>query len=215
MRDRNTMNIKKSKGFTFVEVMVVAGILSVVGLALGVAVNNGLTIWSRINDIVLEEDIAIFLERFTADINNVIQYKGIGFEGKDIMFSAPGLIVSEDGRVLPGRFSYYFDERKMTINRRSADVIQLYQAKEDRLVSKILLSNVAKVRFMYYLLDRKNEIYTWMEEWGVDKWGIVDESSIDLPSAVRIQVTLMKGREEIKYAKTVDIPIAKTEYKEK
>ncbi|MCK5451501.1 MAG: hypothetical protein KAI70_07030 [Candidatus Omnitrophica bacterium] len=193
--------------------MIVAGIISVVGLALGVAVNNGLTIWERVNSMVLEEDAAIFFSKFTNEIKNVIQYKDLKFEGGDNMFSAPMLINSFEGRVLPGKVIYFFDDREGRIKKRYVDMFQLFQGKTPE--AKTILENVSDVKFTYYLFDRQNEVYVWLEEWKEDEWGVVNEDENFLPSAVRMKVTLKKGRDEIDYVKTVNIPVAKTEFEGK
>ncbi len=75
--------LRTQKCFTFIEVMLVAAMLSVIALALGGVLNNGIDIWRRVNGIAMEGEVAIFFDKFTTDVKNAIVYKGIDFSGDE------------------------------------------------------------------------------------------------------------------------------------
>ena len=57
------VKIKKiSKGFTIIETILVASIMSIIALTLYNAIANGLKVWDRAHKFLVEEDIALFLD---------------------------------------------------------------------------------------------------------------------------------------------------------
>jgi len=189
----------KLKGFTFVEIMVVCAMLSIVGLVVSGVLVNGINLWDRVNRVVLEEDIAIFFHKLTDDLKNTIYFNGINFKGGDISFAIPAVITNEDGLSLPGRITYYFDQSCNSINRKHEDYAEIYQNKSSE--GEIIISNVESVKILYYAYFKEENTYEWLDEWQTD----------GIPQAVKMEVVLKTEGGNNKFIKTISIPVSKIE----
>ena len=75
---RRYKNDPKSRtGFTLVELVLVTAMLSVVGLAAYSAFSNGIRLWKRVNEEVIQEDINMFFVKISRDLRNLSRYSGI------------------------------------------------------------------------------------------------------------------------------------------
>ncbi|MFH1837135.1 MAG: type II secretion system protein [Candidatus Omnitrophota bacterium] len=193
------MNIKTKRGFTFIETMVVVAILSVIAMVLGGVINNGLSLWNRVNDIRFEEDASIFFDKFTMDVKNAIRFGSISFSGSDISVSIPSLTLKKDGQESPGLVTYYFDEKKETMNRQDIDFIDLIN--EEEAEERVMLKGVVSAKFFYYTYNESFQSYEWVEEY-----------KDDLPQAVRLKMFLKNAADTTDHIRTVDIPAGRLEF---
>ena len=73
------MSSRQKRGFTLIELCLVSLIASVIGLAVYFTFSNGMRIWQRANQKVVEEDLSIFFDRFALDVRSCLKFSGLGF----------------------------------------------------------------------------------------------------------------------------------------
>lgn len=79
-------------GFTILELMIVVGIIGVIAATVGSALFAGIRVWESIRSFNEHRvDLAILLERFEADLRNVLPFKTVGFEGDAGQMTFAGL----------------------------------------------------------------------------------------------------------------------------
>ena len=191
----------RRRALTLVEVIITAGLVAVVGLAVFSALNSGLKIWQRLNKTTIEEEVHIFFEKFASDIRNSFQYKGIDFVGDETRVAFAGVVAtaSEGLRRGPGEIIYKFypDEGAVTVEKRS--VSNIFKEKSGLIQKR--LENVETLAFTYYFYDPLRKEYFWVENWREDT----------LPLAVRIDMIILRDGAPYKFRKTLDIPMGSKE----
>jgi hypothetical protein len=186
------------KGFTFVEMLITAAMLSLVGLAIFATLNNGISIWQQLNQAVGQEDINIFFERIARELRNSFEFETINFQGGTDRLSF-ATFVTTIGSSLPqemgiGEVSYIYDEGSDLLIRQKRNYTQIYQGEEG--FAQWLLKDIASLKFSYYFYDADRKEYFWQEEW-------LQEG---LPLAVRIELESKNGQETERIIRTIDIP---------
>lgn len=189
--------VSRKQGFTFVEMLIVSAILSVVALAIYAAFNNGIKIWQKVNQPLAEEDLDIFLDKFAADLRNTFKFTGIKFLGAKDWLGFPTLVSSLGlEKRTPGQVIYFYDAQTKTLSRKQKDFAQVY-AEEEGTINQTL-RNLRGLKFQYYVYDKDKKEYLWLEEWLRE----------DLPLAVRIELEVIDGEKINKFSKTVGIPVS-------
>jgi len=169
--------------------------LSLISLSLYAAFNNGMKIWQRLNQRYGIEDLYIFLDRFTVDIQNACRLQGWRFQGKEDGFELPTLIDSPRlGRVTVGKATYSYNQQARTLSRSQADFSQLYESKRD---NARLIGNIQSLVFEYYFFDKQKKEYFWLREYLGD----------NLPLAIRVELVYDDGKGKREFSKIVDIPV--------
>jgi hypothetical protein len=183
-------------GFTLVELLLIITLLSVVSLAMYAVLNNGVKIWQRINRQLPQEDVAIFLDKFSRDLRNSFKFSGVAFSGREenLMFAT---IVNSPRlqRATVGRAAYFYDAQAMTLIRQQDDYSQISGGEAGLIQS---LGNVKSAKFGYYIFDQENKQYFWRQEWTGD----------NLPITVSIEMEIQDGSQIRKIMQRVDIPVA-------
>jgi len=171
MRDERR-ETKDTRGFTFVEVLIVIVIFSIIMLAVYGIFKGGLNVCKRIQNISLaEERIVLALERLGRDLGQIykcneedLKFEGASSEIKFVAFGKVPLGLNQ--------YHYAFDKQKEKL-------ILKYQPVEDALEGKISrikreLVSLNDLQFTYLSFDRESgepvESDTWEEEdlpWGV------------------------------------------------
>ena len=188
--------IRKNKGFTLIEILVVIGMLSVIALAIYATFSNGVRIWQRLNVEMPEEDLNIFIDRFARDARNGLLFTGVDFIGTEDRVEMPTLVndaVSGDRTI--GKAIYRYDSGEKSLKREERDFSQVYKGQDGRVT--FWLDDVTSVRFTYYFYSETEEKYYWKEKWQQE----------GLPLAVRLELELDDGDGSI-FKKTVSIPSA-------
>lgn len=186
---------KNNPGFTLVEMLIVAAMLSVVSLAVYAVFNSGTKIWDRVNTQAPEEDLNIFFDKFTTDLKNSFKFTGIDFLGREDEFEFSTLVSSQRlNKKTVGQVVYSYDPMKKTLNREQRDFSQVYNEENGPIT--ISLKDVTRLKFQYYFYDDEAKEYYWLDEW-FEK---------TLPLAVRIELVLNGGKQSTKFTKTVTIP---------
>jgi len=154
------------QGMTLMEILVVVTLLSGVTLLVYKAFTNGLQVWQKSRELVIEEDIAVFFEQFSRDIYNTVSISTMAFEGESERCSFPIVIpltaLSHHG--LPenenvdqiGKIEYYVDHIQHTLNRRTADYGQALQKEFNR--PRVLVTSIEGIRFSYYYFTDDGEV---------------------------------------------------------
>ena len=187
---------KNNPGFSFIELIIVVSILSVVSLAIYATFNNGMKIWQRVNRQLPEEELDIFFEEFTRDLRNCLKFAVIGFLGREDRLEFATLTGSAGlkGRTV-GQVSYLYEPAREMLIRRQRDYSQVYSDAEGKAEDGV--RNIKSVRFKYYFYSKEKNEYYWQEE----------SLTGAIPLAVRIELELEDEKQLSKFARTVTIPI--------
>ncbi len=195
---QNKIKRRVFRGFTFIEILIVTMMMSVVSLAIYSAFNNGIKIWQRINRQLPQEDINIFFDKFTADLKNCVKLKNISFIGKADMLEFAGIVLStrmEQASV--GKLFYRFDRAAGNLRREQFDYSAVFT--DEKNVTALTVDHIKSLKFLYYNLDEEKKDVLWQEEWLDD----------ELPKAVRMEIEFIRGPEVIYLTRTVNIPISR------
>lgn len=188
---------KSSFGFTFIELILVITLLSVVSLAMFAVFNNGIKIWQRINKQLPQEDIAIFLDKFNRDLRNSFEFEGIKFTGGRQEISFATLVSSRQlGCRTVGRVTYSYQPFEARLSRRQDDFSQAFSSQENEFSQP--LNNIKSLKFQYYFYNQDAKEYLWLDDWGKDS----------LPLAVRIELETGDTGQIRKFTQTVGLPLA-------
>ena len=178
----------RRKGFTIVEVLIVAALLSTVGLALFNTFANGLKIWERGYRSSAEEDIFIFFDKITADLKNAFVYSVIPLKGAPDSLTFATAIrtmadtqknLGEDYVAEIGSVEYSFDRVTRRLYRRQANYGQAVAG--TRGVSQILVRDIDSATFRYYYTSGEGYV-------------AAQGAKHILPSIVEVEVAFREGR---------------------
>jgi prepilin-type N-terminal cleavage/methylation domain-containing protein len=182
--------------FTLIEMLVVVSILSVISVAIYAALSNGIKIWQRINTILPEEGISIFMEKLTSDLKNAVKFQSLSFIGEEDNVEFVKIIQSHRlEKMTVGKTAYLLDNASGMLKRHEKDISHIYQEKDG--VAYDMLAGVEGVNFWYYRYDKDNDDYIWEREW--DRQG--------LPLAVRVEFIIGKENASEKFTKTISMPV--------
>jgi prepilin-type N-terminal cleavage/methylation domain-containing protein len=187
--------MKKNKsGFTLIEVLIVAMILSIISLAIFSTFSNGLKIYNRINSEATVEDLVIFCDRFGTDLRNSLNFNGINFTGKEEELEFAGIFNSPRmQRTTIGRVKYAFNPSSGRIDRYVSDYSTVYSQEGESL--RHSLDKVKSCVFSYYYFDNLTNGFAWGPGW--------DKQS--LPVAVRMELEF-KDDPRTKFTRSFNIP---------
>ncbi|MFH1678016.1 MAG: type II secretion system protein GspJ [Candidatus Omnitrophota bacterium] len=192
--------MRRSKnGFTFIEMVIVMSMFSLIGMTIYITLSNGIKIWQRLNQTAAQEDINIFFDRISRELGNTFEFSAVSFQGGEDrisfvnLLSASGLNQEEAGI---GEVSYTYNKTNRYLTREERDYSQIY--KGDSGDVKELLKDIDSLGFSYYFYDEEEKEYYWQEQW----------QGKDFPLAVKIELEFAYGRQLRKIVRTVDIPVA-------
>jgi prepilin-type N-terminal cleavage/methylation domain-containing protein len=156
-----TVYLKKSRqkiAMTLIEMLIVVSIVAVLSAALYQALGGGIRVWHKANEVIIEEDVLVFFEKFNRDINNICFFSQFSLSGGEMSFSFPSILQvygdknnpSVAGNIIDqiGMVEYYFDLNNRQIARRQADYPRSLEYKWDEPLP--LLKNVKQFRFQYF-----------------------------------------------------------------
>lgn len=195
MRCISMRKMRKNKGLTLIELVIVSAMLAVISLAVYAVFSNGMKIWQRAASPIAAEDVDIFLDKFRSDVMNSFSFKDIDFLGEDTRIEFPAIVYSPRmGKRTVGQVSYFYEPSKERIVREERDFSHIYD--EDRGNVTQALTHVESLTFQYRFYNAQAEEYVWVAGW--EKEG--------LPVALRIELEFNDGAEVRKVARTIDIP---------
>jgi len=180
---------------TLVEILIVMALVSMVSLALYASLSSGLHIWQRVNTGVLEEDLNIFLEKFTQDIRSAFNFNGIAFSGgADRVEFATVVFSPRMNKASVGKVTYSYDAANYSVEREQRDYSENYAGSTG--TARHSAKNVRFLGFWYYVYDGEKKEYSWLEE------------CQGLPLAVRMELGVRDGSQTLNFTRTADIMAA-------
>lgn len=192
-------------GVTFVEMLIVVSIFALVSVSLYSALANGIRVWDKSKRIVVEEDLAIFFDKISQDLHNVMLYSDIRYSGSMSRFAFPTLITTEADRRSSerdagyvrqiGKVEYYYDPTKDSVVRRESNFSQALAENYGK--QEYLAKSIERIHFQYYYLTDTGPIYS--------------EQILDgFPSGVEVKIEFRDdlGKREMK--KFIEVPVGRT-----
>jgi prepilin-type N-terminal cleavage/methylation domain-containing protein len=187
---------KNKAGLTLAELLVVTAMLSVVSLAMYSIAQNGLRVWQKINKPLVEEDLNVFLDKFSHSIKNASVFSGMQFSGSEAVLEFPALVRSRRmQKLIVGKVIYSYDDQKKLLVCSESDFSQVYSSGEATMVKA--LSQVVSLKFSYYDYDSVKKEYLWRESWFAEA----------MPLAVRMELELRDGENVYPVVRTVTLPM--------
>ena len=187
---------------TFVEVLIVISLIAIISLSLYNALSNGLRVWKKTRELVIEEDIAVFFEKLTKDLRNSYPYSQIPFEATENKFAFPTIVktIADEAADLPKgelveqvvRVQYVYDYNNDTITKSVANYSQALQGTYGS--EMVLVRAISKLTFRYIYLTKDGEIKS-------------TEASNVFPSSLEVEVEFFDKGKLKKLRKLIDIPI--------
>jgi len=168
------LSLRRHSGFTFIEVLLVATIFSILSLAIYSTFASGLRLWDRIQGEALSKrKIILNMEKLSADLRQSPVFSKIGFEGTSSTIAFP---------VLAGeniyRATYIFEEKALL--RKLTSFKDILEKKEEAEVKKIL-PDLEDLKFSFGYLEQGKSEYTFKDTWNKED-GIPRIVKIELES---------------------------------
>jgi len=181
--------MKKYRGFTLVEVLLVSAMFAVISLAVFNAFSNGFKLWARGQHVMVEGDTAIFLDRIAEDVRQVATITGIPFKGSSAELSFPAIIIAptdDNGSRAKegmgeqiGAIRYVFDPLEKKVLRYQANYGQAVKGQWSDPVEVADLIEGVTLRY-YFKVDK-----------GLAVKDQVDEADAQVPMGVMIDVQFL------------------------
>lgn len=178
------MDIRR-KAFTLIEILLVAALFAMLGLAAFTCLSNGLKLSQRAGLLSSEEDVAMLLDRFCWDMKNAFSFSLISFKGEEMKIKLPTLVwtatdrrgirAKDEFETQMGAVEYAFDIDKKAILRRQANYSQALR--EEWGDPQMVVAGVESIRFRYFYEGQKE--------------GRLTIDGGDLPSAIEIELRLL------------------------
>ena len=193
--------MKRNRGFTLVEVLLVISLVAIVALALYATFSSGVRVMSLVDQAAEEEDLNIFFEKFSRDLQNTFHYATIPFLGQGDRLSFATSIQTDmrlgGGRGV-GRVTYAYDPSERAILRTQEDINQIFEEQTGQ-AQKVFFP-LSSFRLEYYRYDAVKNSYEWKEEWEETEEKII-------PLAVKVLLRLQEEKGEKDVTRTVAIPV--------
>ena len=219
----------KAHGFTLIELMLVAVLLGIVGLAIVATFAGGLKIFDRAeNYTAAKADVFLAMEKLEKDLRSAFPVKGIDFIGEARKMAFPAILqrFSAKGRAEEslGSVSYYRgDAGDAGVLSREEKTYAEAVKKENSGHGEIEeLASIQDIHFQYLSYDPQTETYRWDALWVKPKVkeeekreshaskGVfaLEDRSEDLPLGVKIKIGYADGDKFFTLDRTVFIKTA-------
>jgi prepilin-type N-terminal cleavage/methylation domain-containing protein len=194
----------QKRGFTFIEILLVTALMASLSLAVFLCLSNGLKLWHRAQQTILQEDVAIFFDKFSADLRNAFSFSTLAVEGREHSFAFPTIVwmradrgsvrAAEEFTDQLGRVRYVFDSTDGVLARQQANYSQgIRQVWADG-APQVLLRGATEVRFKYHFTGEKGDDFR-------------AEAKDSLPSGVEVEVRFGDGEEERTFRRFFPVPV--------
>lgn len=191
---------KNPQGFTLTEILLVCAMFAVISLAVFNAFSNGFKLWGRGQQVMVEGDMAIFLDRLGEDLRQTVLISGIPFKGDSMKVSFPAIILAPtDGSRGPEEFGaqigavqYTFDPSDGKIYRSQAVYGQALKSQWSLHVE--VASQIEDITIRYYFTADK----------GLDVKSQTDQG---IPMGVMVDVQFMRDGEMRHMRRFLLIPV--------
>lgn len=166
-RDMSRVRLSE-KGVTLMETLIVVSLIAMTSMAIYSALANGLKVWKRTQQLVVEEDIVIFFDKLSQDLRNTYFYAKFNFDGGKQKITFPAIIqmlpdkqirgAGQDYVSQLGKVEYYYDGLEDIIYRRQANYSQSLSGRFSK--KRALVRNIQAVNFKYFYYAEGREIYS-------------------------------------------------------
>ncbi len=170
----------------------VSALMALIAFALYAQISGGTRVFRAVRAESPQEDIVIFLERFSSEVRSAFVYAGVPLEGDREHFSAPSLL----GEARIGACVYRYNRDLRALERAQLDYSALYRRAEPSVTHR--LGGISACSFWYYLQDPKTREFEWVEE--------IPQGRI--PLAVRVSFEYVQDEAARIIVKTADIMAA-------
>ena len=150
--------MNKHRGFTLTEILLVSCMFAVISLAVFNAFSNGFKLWARGQHVMVEGDMAIFLDRIAEDMRQTVLISGIPFKGEATQVSFPAIILAptdsngsragEGAGSQLGAIRYTYDPSEKKVTRAQATYGQALKAQWSSPVE--VASMIEDISMQYY-----------------------------------------------------------------
>jgi prepilin-type N-terminal cleavage/methylation domain-containing protein len=194
----------RRRGFTFIEMLLVSALIASLSLAVFLCLSSGLKLWHRTQQALVQEDVAIFFDKFSADLRNAFGFSTLGIEGREYSFAFPTIVWmrADRGGVRGaeqfvdqfGRVRYTFDPAEGVLSRQQANYSQGIRKAWADDAPQALLRGATEVRFKYYYSGRKDDNFS-------------SEAKDNLPSGVEVETRFRDGEGERTFRRFFPVPL--------
>ncbi len=184
---------------TFIEIMIVVSLISIISVALYHGLSNGLRVWEQSKRLIVEEDIALFFEKISQDLRNSLSYSKINFESDFYSFSFPTVVrtlvtTSKQDELVEqiGKVQYAFDPSSKNLVRKQADYGQALSGDYDP--PQVLVAHIDSIKFGFIYLTDKEQVYS-------------EKILETIPSAVEVEVKFTENKQKRSFKRVIEVPI--------
>ena len=189
-------------GFTLMEMLLVTTLVSVIGVAVFSALNNGLKLWARGIGLGHEGELAIGLDKIGEDLRSTVPVSGIAFKGSGERCAFPAVVLTpadkkssraeEDIVDQIGAIEYRFEPAEGKIYRRQANYSQAL--KKQWGPDQEIISGLEELMFHYYFSTDK---------------GFLTKSEADekIPAGVIVEVVLRGDQAQRRLKRFYAVPV--------
>ncbi len=149
----------KKRSFTFVEIMLVAVIFSVLIVSVYGTLSAGLKLWKRTQKVdFLERKILNVIEKFSSQLRQCLSISEIEFQGKtqEIIFST----LTSKGIII---VCYSFDFETKTLIYKQKTYREFLEDKSWHIKKRV--SGIEDFSLSYFFYDQQKGKYLWVQEW--------------------------------------------------
>ena len=191
----------KMRGLTLVEILLVAVLVSAVGVAIFQTFNSGLKLWDRGNRLTYETDVFIWLDKMGEDLTSALPMSNLSFKGSEMKLAFPALVIAaadarssrahEELADQIGAVEYSFEPTEGKIFRRQANYGQALKKQWGE--AQEVAQGIAEARFRYYVLGQ----------------GDTFKSNVEgrLPAGVAVEFRLKDSPADVWLKRSFPIPV--------
>ncbi|MFH0986380.1 MAG: prepilin-type N-terminal cleavage/methylation domain-containing protein [Candidatus Omnitrophota bacterium] len=218
------------KGFTLIEMMLVAVLIGIVGLAIVATFAGGLKLFHRVESYTAAKaDVLLSLERMERDLRNTFSLKGIDFIGESHRVTFPAILngVSSKGQVAesPGSICYFRDDNghDRALSREEITYAQAVHEENSGHGPITALASIEDIQLQYFSYDPEAGTCRWGDVWdksearkereekgeeaSQDVAGL-EHRPEDIPLGVKIKINYADGGKILTMSRTVFIKTA-------
>lgn len=149
---------RRQNGFTFIEVLLVVTIFSILSLAIYSTFVSGLKLWDRIQGQALtQRKVLLSMEKLSSDLRQSPDFSKIGFQGSSNSITFPILSGKDIYRV-----TYALEEK--TILRKLVSYKDIVEKKEE-VQTKKFLPDTEDLKFSFGFQEEGKQEYSFKDAW--------------------------------------------------
>jgi len=191
---------KHRQGFTLTEILLVSAMFAVISVAVFNAFSNGFKLWARGQHVMIEGNMAIFLDKMGEDLRQTVTISGIPFKGDSEEVSFPAIIIAptdgsraeEGSGAQIGAVQYTYDAADKKVYRAQAVYGQALKSEWSTPVE--VASDIEGITMRYY----------FTAEHGLEVKSQTDEG---LPMGIMIDVEFLVEGQEFHMRRFMIIPV--------